>query len=271
MKITKLSPIIRRLTASNSNMFTGPGTNSYLLGNDEITIIDPGPPIIDHIDDLISIAGSSLKQIVITHTHPDHSPGAHILKDKTGIPLFGLTTESSRQRDERIDLDKTLHHGDQIKTTEYTLEVIHTPGHASNHLCYFLTDEKTLFTGDHIMEGSTVVIAPPDGNMNEYIQSLELLRDYPIEIIAPGHGDLIKDPMTEVNKIIEHRLSREQKVIEKLEKHGPVCIDELVNDVYDDVASFLLPIAKWSLEAHLIRLIENKIVSKNKQDYVLIE
>ena len=138
MKITKLTPIIRRITAGNSNMFTGPGTNSYLLGENEVTVIDPGPPMVNHIEDLISLTGKSLKQILITHTHPDHSPGASILKEMTGVPLYGLTTESSRKRDEEIDIDKILNHGDQIKTSEYSIEVIHTPGHASNHLCYFL-------------------------------------------------------------------------------------------------------------------------------------
>ena len=121
------------------------------------------------------------------------------------------------------------------------------------------------------MEGSTVVIAPPDGNMSKYLESLELLKEYPIKTIAPGHGDLIQDPMSIVDATIEHRLNREKKVIKKLEKLGSASIDELVNDVYDDVASFLHPIAKWSLEAHLIKLMENKVVSKNKQDYVLIE
>ena len=271
MKITKLTPIIRRLTAGNSNMFTGPGTNTYLLGENEVTVIDPGPPMVSHIEDLIAITGKSLKQILITHTHPDHSPGASILKKMTGVPVFGLSTESSRKMDEEIEIDKMLNHGDEIKTSEYSIEVIHTPGHASNHLCYFLIDENTLFTGDHIMEGSTVVIAPPDGNMSKYLESLELLKEYPIKTIAPGHGDLIQDPMSIVDATIEHRLNREKKVIKKLEKLGSASIDELVNDVYDDVASFLHPIAKWSLEAHLIKLMENKVVSKNKQDYVLIE
>ncbi len=271
MKITKLTPIIRRLTAGNSNMFTGPGTNTYLLGEKEVTVIDPGPPMASHIEDLMSITDKSLKQILITHTHPDHSPGASILKKMTGVPVFGLSTESSRKVDEEIEIDKMLNHGDEIKTSEYSIEVIHTPGHASNHLCYFLIDENVLFTGDHIMDGSTVVIAPPDGNMTEYLQSLKLLKEYPIKTIAPGHGDLIQDPMSLVDATIVHRLNREKKVIKKLEKLGSASIDELVNDVYDDVASFLHPIAKWSLEAHLIKLVENKIVSKNKQQYDLIE
>ena len=111
MKITKLTPIIRRLTAGNANMFTGPGTNTYLLGEKDVTVIDPGPPMVNHIEDLISLTGKSLKQILITHTHPDHSPGAIILKEMTGVPLYGLTTESSRKRDEEIDIDK-------IQTTE---------------------------------------------------------------------------------------------------------------------------------------------------------
>ncbi len=271
MKTIRLSPIIRRITANNSNMFTGPGTNSYLLGDQEISIIDPGPALIDHIDDLISISGSYLKQIIITHTHPDHSPGASILKEKLGIPILGLTTESSLERDEPIDIDQQISHGDFIQTNEYTLEVIHTPGHASNHLCYLLKEENILFTGDHIMQGSTVVIAPPDGNMTEYLHSLNLLKEYNISKIAPGHGELIHDPIKIIDSIIEHRLGREKKVLEKLNKIGPSTIDELVIEVYDDVSAILHPIAKWSLEAHLIKLNENKKVAKNRQLYSVVE
>ena len=261
MKTIRLSPIVRRITANNSNIFTGPGTNSYLLGDQEISIIDPGPALIDHIDDLISISGSYLKQIIITHTHPDHSPGASILKEKLGIPILGLTTESSLERDDPIDIDQQISHGDFIQTNEYTLEVIHTPGHASNHLCYLLKEENILFTGDHIMQGSTVVIAPPDGNMTEYN----------ISKIAPGHGELIHDPIKIIDSIIEHRLGREKKVLEKLNKIGPSTIDELVIEVYDDVSAILHPIAKWSLEAHLIKLNENKKVAKNRQLYSVVE
>ena len=271
MKTTRLSPIVRRITANNSNMFTGPGTNSYLLGDQEISIIDPGPPLIDHIDDLISISGNYLKQIIITHTHPDHSPGASILKQKLGIPILGLTTASSLERDDPIDIDQEISHGDLIQTNEYTLEVIHTPGHASNHLCYLLQEENILFTGDHIMQGSTVVIAPPDGNMTEYLHSLNLLREYTISKIAPGHGELIHDPIKIIDAIVEHRLGREKKVLEKLNKIGPSTMDELVIEVYDDVSAMLHPIAKWSLEAHLIKLNENKKVTKNRQLYSVVE
>ena len=271
MKTIRLSPIVRRLTASNSNMFTGPGTNSYLLGDEEISILDPGPALIEHIDALISISGNALKQIIITHTHPDHSPGARILKEKLGVPLLGMTTESSLERDEPIDIDQEISHGDLIKTNEYTLEVIHTPGHASNHLCYLLKDENILFTGDHIMQGSTVVIAPPDGNMTEYLNSLNLLNEFNIDKIAPGHGEIIHDPIKIINATIEHRLGREEKVLEKLNKIGPSTIDELIIEVYDDVSAMLHPIAKWSLEAHLIKLNENKKVAKNRQLYSVVE
>ena len=184
---------------------------------------------------------------------------------------MGLTTESSLERDEPIDIDLQISHGDLIKTDEYTLEVIHTPGHASNHLCYLLKEEDILFTGDHIMQGSTVVIAPPDGNMAEYLYSLNLLKEYTISKIAPGHGELIHDPIKTIDATVEHRLGREEKVLEKLRKIGPSTIDQLVIEVYDDVSAILHPIAKWSLEAHLIKLNQNKKVAKNRQLYSVVE
>ena len=193
------------------------------------------------------------------------------MKEKLGIPILGLTTASSLERDDPIDIDQEISHGDLIQTNEYTLEVIHTPGHASNHLCYLLQEENILFTGDHIMQGSTVVIAPPDGNMTEYLHSLNLLREYTISKIAPGHGELIHDPIKIIDAIVEHRLGREKKVLEKLNKIGPSTMDELVIEVYDDVSAMLHPIAKWSLEAHLIKLNENKKVTKNRQLYSVVE
>ena len=157
-----------------------------------------------------------------------------------------------------------MNHGDVISTDEYSIEVIHTPGHASNHLCFYLKEINCLLTGDHIMDGSTVVIAPPDGNMTEYIDSLNLLNNYDIDYFAPGHGNFMSEPNKTIKSIIRHRLSRESKVLRCVEKDQNSNIDDLLPSVYDDVPEMLYPIAKMSLLAHLIKLVEDgKILSKD--------
>ncbi|MEY8242147.1 MAG: MBL fold metallo-hydrolase, partial [Gammaproteobacteria bacterium] len=160
----QITPLVRRITAGNPGMFTGPGTNTYLIGDEEVTVIDPGPALHEHIEAIIQ-ASANIKQILLTHTHPDHSPGTRLLQDNIGVPVFALITESSKDQDITFTPERILIDGEIIANEYYSIEVIHTPGHASNHLCYLLKDEKLLFTGDHIMDGSTVVIASPDGSM----------------------------------------------------------------------------------------------------------
>jgi glyoxylase-like metal-dependent hydrolase (beta-lactamase superfamily II) len=145
---------------------------------------------------------------------------------------------------------------------------VHTPGHASNHLCFILKEEKFIFTGDHIMNGSTVVIGPPDGNMKQYIQSLEKLKEYDIEKIAPGHGEVLESPHQVAEWIINHRLAREEKVFAALKEVSRGTPDSLVEKVYDDVDPSLFPIAKASLLAHLIKLEEDEVITKEGEDYV---
>ena len=257
--------IIQRVTAPNGSMFTGPGTNSYLIGVDDMTLIDPGPKIEQHLDRLLELGANKIKRILVTHTHPDHSPGAKVLADKLGVPLMGrLVAKDDSRQDKTFQPDRVLHHGDIITTDEYTIEVLHTPGHASNHLCYLIKEEETLLTGDHIMNGSTVVIAHPDGSMQEYLDSLALLKNYQFTRIGPGHGDFLGDPFGVVDWIIAHRLKREQKVVEKLTLLVSCSSDELVKEVYDDVDSKLHPIALWSLEAHLAKLQDDQIADFNE-------
>jgi len=265
-KVEKISPLVHRITAGNSSVFTGPGTNTYLVGLEEVTVIDPGPALEDHIESIIK-STPNIKQILITHTHLDHSPGVKLLKEKLDIPAYGLITESSKGQDRSLILDKQLEHGQVLTTSEYDLEVVHTPGHASNHLCYILKQEEMIFTGDHIMNGSTVVIAPPDGNMREYLNSLEMLKDYSLEKIAPGHGEVLDQPHTVADWIIGHRLERESKVRKALEDSGKGSADTLVERVYDDVNETLFPIAKWSLESHLIKLFEDGKINKEGKVY----
>ena len=266
MTITELSPLVRRITAGNSSIFTGPGTNTYLVGKEEITVIDPGPAMPEHIENIAKACGDDIKQILVTHTHPDHSPGAKLLHQRTAAPVMGMYALHKQTQDKTFKANKVLEDGDEIREIEYTLKAIHTPGHASNHLCYLLEEEKMIFTGDHIMEGSTVVIGPPDGNMKQYIESLEKLKQFDISMIAPGHGSLMKNPKSVVDWIVSHRMFREKKVVDALTEFSKANLDQLVEKVYDDVDERLHGIARASLLAHLNKLIEeDKAVSKGEE------
>jgi len=266
-KVVQISPLIRRITAGNGSVFTGPGTNTYLVGNENVTVIDPGPAMEQHIE-VILRASKNIKQILVTHTHPDHSPGVRLLKRELDVPAYGMITSSSKNQDKTFHPERILLDGELLREEEYSLEVIHTPGHASNHLCFFLEEEKFLFTGDHIMSGSTVVIGPPDGNMKQYIESLEKLKNYDAKKLAPGHGDVMEGLNQIADWIIDHRLKREKKVFDALKVVSRGTPDSLVEKVYDDVDSSLFPIAKASLLAHLIKLEEDKLIVKEGEEYV---
>ena len=262
--------LIKKITANNGGVFTGNGTNTYLIGNDDITLIDPGPNDTDHIDKILALGGDKIKRILVTHTHTDHSPAALPISKKLNIPMFGrLVDRDSEWEDETFAPDTVLSHGDIISTNEYTLETIHSPGHASNHLCFYLKDQKCLLTGDHIMDGSTVVIAPPDGNMTEYIESLKLLESYDIDYFAPGHGEFMQEPSKTIQSIIRHRLSRESKVLRCIENNKDQDIDELLLSIYDDVPDILHPIARMSLLAHLIKLEGDGMILQTDNTYSL--
>ena len=267
-KVVELSPLVRRITAGNGSVFTGPGTNTYLVGKEEVTVIDPGPAMQEHID-VITAAAPNIKQILVTHTHPDHSPGVRLLKENLDIPAYGMLTNSSKNQDQTFSPERILDDGEVFQEEEFSIEVVHTPGHASNHLCFILKEEKLIFTGDHIMNGSTVVIGPPDGNMKQYIQSLEKLKDYDIEKIAPGHGELLENPHEVADWIINHRLEREKKVFQALKEATKGTPDSLVEKVYDDVDSSLFPIAKASLLAHLIKLEEDQLIYSSGEEYFI--
>ena len=265
----QITPLVRRITAGNPGMFTGPGTNTYLIGDEDVTVIDPGPALHEHIEVIIQ-ASANIKQILLTHTHPDHSPGTRLLQDNIDVPVFALITENSKDQDITFTPERILIDGEIIANEYYSIEVIHTPGHASNHLCYLLKDEKLLFTGDHIMDGSTVVIAPPDGSMQDYIDSLAKLKEYDLNKIAPGHGELIDEPYAVVDWIIKHRFERESKVIDVLKQHNSGDLNTLVKDIYADVDSMLHPVAKWSLESHLIKLMDEGVVTRKNDKFSYI-
>lgn len=253
-QLDEIAPDVRRLVARNPGFMTGPGTNTYLVGVEHCAVIDPGPLDSVHVERILAAAGGRVSAVLATHTHPDHSPAVAALAEAAGAEVFGRAAPLHGRQDATFAPTRELNDGDVVQVGELTLRAIHTPGHASNHLCYLLEGTGLLFSGDHVMQGSTVVIGPPDGNMQVYLQSLARLQREPVKQIAPGHGTVIEDAQGEVTRLIAHRLQREAKVVERLQRAGRVTIDVLVTSVYDDVDHRLHPVAKGSLLAHLLKL-----------------
>lgn len=247
-----LGKLVRRVLCGNPGMMTGPGTNTYLVGIDEVAVIDPGPDDPDHLDAVVAAGSGRIRWILCTHTHPDHAPGAAGLKERTGAEVL-----SFEDRDGLV-CDRHLADGDTVEGTEFTLQAVHTPGHASNHLCFLLERERLLFSGDHVMDGSTVVITPPDGDMAEYLSSIErLLRWRPaLRTIAPAHGHLIEDPRAKLDDYLTHRLEREAQVLAAVRAAGSdgAGTAALVRSIYADVPEVLHPVARFSVWAHLRKL-----------------
>ena len=257
-RAVRLSERVIRVTADNGSVMTGPGTNTYLVGGANAAswaVIDPGPALDAHVDAIVAAAPGPIDRIFVTHTHKDHSPASLALKARTGATVLGLAPRHRQWQDETFAADVTLHGGERIELAPGThLAVVHTPGHASNHLCYLLEEEKTLFTGDHVMQASTVVINPPDGDMTAYIASLRSIAGLDLDWLAPGHGFLMAEPRTAIEKIVAHRLKREAKVMAALSEQGPASADRLLGVVYADVPPHLHAMAMRSLTAHLLKL-----------------
>ncbi|WP_254275004.1 MBL fold metallo-hydrolase [Halomonas sp. 3H] len=250
-----LAPGVTRVTAPNPGVMTGPGTNSYLLGDgQDHLVIDPGPENPDHLERLLALAGGRLSRVLVTHTHIDHSPGAAWLKARTGARLVGLPPPAGASQDATFAPDHRPRHGERLETPAGPLRVLHTPGHASNHLCYLLEPARLLFSGDQVMQGSTVVINPPDGDMAAYLASLHALGEVSFDAIAPGHGFLIGEAHAALDFLITHRLAREHKVRRALARHGPASLEALTHHAYDDVPESRLGVAARSALAHLLKL-----------------
>ncbi|HEX2542326.1 MAG TPA: MBL fold metallo-hydrolase [Caldimonas sp.] len=254
----RLSERVIRVTAGNGSAMTGPGTNTYLVGDSgssEWAVIDPGPALDGHVEAILAAAPGPITRILVTHTHTDHSPATAALKARTGATVLGLAPRHREWQDATFVADTTLSGGERLALGPTThLSVIHTPGHAGNHLCYLLEEEKLLFTGDHVMQASTVVINPPDGDMAAYIASLRSLLALDLDWLAPGHGFLMARPRAAMEAIIAHRLKREGKVVSALQDRGPAALVDLLPVVYADVPPRLHPVALRSLSAHLLKL-----------------
>ncbi len=250
-----LSPLVRRVVANNPGLMTGPGTNTYLVGIDEVAVIDPGPDLPKHID---AIIGASMVErvrwILLTHTHPDHWPAAAKLAKKTGASIAGFSP-FPKADEVTLQLDLVLADGDTIDGTEFRLEALHTPGHAPNHLCFWLDEERALFTGDHVLNGTTTVVNPQrGGDMTQYLASLDRLRKLKrVARIAPGHGDVIEDPTAALDEYVAHRKLRERQIL-KLLKAKPATIPKIVKTLYTETPDGLIEMAQHQVHAHLLKL-----------------
>jgi len=254
---TQLAPGVRRLVAPNPSMMTGPGTNTYLFGIEEVAVLDPGPVIDSHLQTIQEIADAPIRWVLVTHTHPDHSPAAVELAKLTGAELLGRPPPEGQHQDMTFAPGRVLEDGDRLSVDGTQIEVIHTPGHASNHICFRHTELNWVFTGDHVIDGSTVVIDPPDGNMKHYLESLAKVKGSRPAALAPGHGELIHNPDRAIDWIVDHRLEREAKVVAALKENPGRTSMELVPHVYKDVDKKLYGWAERSLLAHLLKLMDD--------------
>ncbi len=259
---------VMRLTAPNPGMMTGPGTNSYLVGDaaSGYIVIDPGPDDAGHIQRLYDATGGRIEAIVCTHSHPDHSPGARPLQALCAHspPILGLPSAGTARPDSFFAPDRVLLNQERLALTspglEHTLMVILTPGHAANHLCLVLLEDGLLFSGDHILNGSTTVVNPPDGAMTPYLDSLDTLSAacdaHGVEFILPAHGYVLGDAQGAIAQLKTHRLKREAKVIVAMQAQPDGSMDDWVKLAYDDVDPRIWPLAKRSLLAHVDRVRE---------------
>ena len=254
---------IRRVVARNPSKYTAWGTGTYLVGDDPVAIVDPGPADEEHVDAVLrAVDGRTVTHLLITHTHADHSPAARAVQERTGAATYAFgphppdaDTEGEEHGDREFLPDVSIRHGDVLHGEGFEFECLHTPGHISNHVCFAERTRGALFSGDHVMGWSTTVLSPPDGDMAEYLASLRLLLGRDEAALFPTHGPPVEQPHAHVEALIEHRLEREQQILQQLAQ-GPRSIAELVAVLYAEVREELHRPAARSVEAHLIALLD---------------
>jgi glyoxylase-like metal-dependent hydrolase (beta-lactamase superfamily II) len=259
-RLEQLEPAIGRLLAHNPSAFTYYGTQTYLVGERELAVIDPGPDLPEHLDALEqAIAGRPVAAIMCTHTHRDHSPAARPLAERTGAPIVGCAPLSLETVGPRADAsfdgdyvpDRVLADGESIEIDGAALTAVATPGHTSNHLCFAFGD--ALFTGDHVMGWSTTVVVPPDGDMAAYMASLDELRQRDDRIYYPAHGPAVTNPQRYVRHLVGHRMQREKQILD-LVREKPRPIPDIVENAYPGLDPRLVAAAGGSVLAHLVDL-----------------
>ena len=289
-RVEQVSPLIRRVVADNPSKFTYLGTGTYIVGRGDVAVIDPGPRLDAHVDALAAALepDERVTHLLVTHTHTDHSPATAALRERTGAPSYGFGPHGEVPPDDPADRivfgdpeadgdpakekgrgekelregadtdftpDIPLRHGDVVSGPGWTIEAVHTPGHTSNHLCYALREEQALFSGDHVMGWSTTVIVPPDGDLGQYLASLQLVLDRDDDVLWPTHGPPITDPQALVRSYVAHRQDRTDQIVAVL-ADGPAGLTDIVPRVYRDVDKTLWLPAAMSTHAHLLHLVE---------------
>lgn len=278
-EVVQLSPLVRRVIANNPSKYTYRGTGTYIIGHDDVAVIDPGPVLDSHRDALNDALGSAhVRAILVTHCHSDHSPLAAWLKSACGAPTFAFGPHGLVETD--LDIDDAIEEGVNLEETTdtdfepdvrvgdgevvamgdgWTIRGVHTPGHTSNHMCYALDEERSLFTGDHIMGWSTTVVSPPDGDMRSYIDSLRKVIGRTDASLWPTHGSPVMSPQPFLHAFLEHRLEREAQVLAAV-RSGLAQIDAIVKVLYADVREELHKAAARSVLAHLVKLVQDGVV-----------
>lgn len=261
-KVEQVHPAVRRLLAANPSPFTFTGTQTYLVGSGSVAVIDPGPDLPDHVDAILAAtAGERIAAVLCTHTHRDHSPASRALAAASGAPIVGCAPlaidDDGPRADAAFDFDYAPDHvlgdGERIDGEGWALAAVATPGHTSNHLCFALEGEGVLFTGDHVMGWSTTVIAPPDGDMALYMESLDRLLGRDDRVYLPAHGPAVEKPHSHVRGLIAHRRMREKQILGRLGE-GKGLIPDMVAEMYRNVDPRLHPAAGRSVLAHLVDL-----------------
>ena len=261
-KVVEVTPLLRVVLAPNPSPFTFTGTQTFIVGRDDVAVIDPGPDLPEHVDSLLAGLGTErVAAILCTHTHRDHSPASRALKAATGAPIVGCAplaiVDDGPRADDEFDPDympdRVLVDGETVEGPDWTLEAVHTPGHTSNHLCFALEEEQALFTGDHVMGWSTTIVSPPDGDMTAYMASLQRLLGREDRIYYPAHGPAVETPRQLVRGLIAHRRQREEQILDQV-RRGQGSIPAMVPSIYSTIDPRLYPAAERSVLAHLIDL-----------------
>jgi glyoxylase-like metal-dependent hydrolase (beta-lactamase superfamily II) len=276
----QITPLVRRVLARNASPFSYTGTQTYIVGHGDVAVIDPGPLGDDpaHVGELIRLIGAErIVAIMCTHTHRDHSPAATPLAAATGAPVIGcaplVLNDDGPRADAGFDAtytpDRVLTDGEMLSGTGWTLTAVHTPGHTSNHLCFALAEEKALFSGDHIMGWSTTVVSPPDGDMADYMRSLQLLIERDDVVYYPAHGPAVDNPQRLARGMMIHRKQREAQILKLLEK-GTGIIADMVPPMYKNVDQRLWPAAGRSVLAHLIDMRDRGVVVESGGSWAVV-
>jgi glyoxylase-like metal-dependent hydrolase (beta-lactamase superfamily II) len=272
-KLESLEPGIARVLAHNPSAFTYYGTQTYLIGKEEVAVIDPGPDLPEHVEALVAaIGGRGVVAIMCTHTHRDHSPAARPLANRTGAPIIGCAALALETVGPRADAsfdgdyapDHVLGDGERLEVDGELVVALATPGHTSNHLCFAY--RGALFSGDHVMGWSTTVVVPPDGDMAAYMQSLEKLRQRDDRVYYPAHGPAVTNPRQYVRHLVGHRMQREKQILTLVRERSRT-ISDIVANAYPGLDPRLVPAAGGSVFAHLLDLERRKLVQNQDESW----